>query len=519
MKTPTSINLSRRMFLRQAATLGAAGVFAACGGTVQTPAATTASPVATASQGTLRLIHTLEWAGKEVLAPASPVRMFPTIELLYNRLVRMDGNGILEPELATSWQANPAATEWTFNLRQNVQFHNGAAFTAKDVLYTLKNVMDPALESPGASVLEIIRAEDTKIIDDHTIVFSLRQPHADFAMLLVHYSMYIIPDGIGSAIDTTGIGTGPFKLTKFAPEGVTTVVANPTYWAGAPGVAQVDIVGVADSEGRISALLADQIDYLEAVSADSAETIQQKPECVLNTLPNGAWLSLVMKTDEAPFNDNRVRMAMKLVVDREAMVKSVLRGYGQVASDCPVWPGDQYYKEIPRPRDIAKAKALLAEAGFANGLEVTLFTSDIDPNMIPVTVLYKEMAAEAGINVTIQQESADGYWNDIWMKKPFCCSSWGERTADQVLNEVFRSGATWNETFWSNAAFDGLLDQARQQLDQTQRKALYQQAQQLLADEGGEIIPFFVDTLSATQKRVKGLDLRNYNYANVTLDA
>ena len=519
MKTPTSINLSRRMFLRQVATLGAAGVFAACGGAVQTPAATTTSPVATTSQGTLRLIHTLEWAGKEVLDPASPVRFFPTIELLFNRLVRMNDAGVLVPELATSWESNAEATEWTFRLRENVQFHNGAAFTAKDVLYTLKNVMNPELESPGASVLAIVKAEEAKAVDDYTVVFALRQPHADFPLLLVHYSMYIIPDGIGSAINTTGVGTGPFKLTQFAPEGVTTVVANPTYWAGAPGVAQVDIVGIADAEGRTAALLADQVDYLEAVSPDSVDTIQQKPECVLNTLPSGAWPVFVMKTDEAPFNDNRVRMAMKLVVDREAMVKSVLRGYGRVASDNPVWPGDQYYKEIPRPRDVAKAKALLAEAGFANGLEVTLYTSDIDVNMIPMTVLYKEMAAEAGINITIQQEPADGYWNDIWMKMPFCCSSWGERTADQVLNEVYRTGASWNETFWSNATFDGLLDQARQELDATKRKELYQQAQQLLADEGGAIIPFFTDTLSANQKRVKGVDTRSFDYAAVTLDA
>jgi peptide/nickel transport system substrate-binding protein len=226
-----------------------------------------------------------------------------------------------------------------------------------------------------------------------------------------------------------------------------------------------------------------------------------------------------MNTTVAPFDDTRVRMAMKLVIDRDAMVKSVLSGYGKVAGDHPVWPGDQYYKEVPRPRDIEKAKALLAEAGFANGLEVTLYTSDIDVNMIPMTVLYKEMAAEAGITVNIQQEAADGYWNDIWMQKPFCCSSWGERNADQVLNEVYRSGASWNETFWSNAAFDGLLDQARQQLDYTQRKALYQQAQQLLSDEGGAIIPFFTDTLSAAHKRVKNVDTRYFNYAKVTIEA
>jgi peptide/nickel transport system substrate-binding protein len=295
------------------------------------------------------------------------------------------------------------------------------------------------------------------------------------------------------------------------------VVANLEYWAGKPGVAQVDIVGIADADARTAALLANQIEYVETTSPDSVDLIKKKKDYKIYNLPSGSWPVFVMKTDEAPFDDNRVRMAMKLVVDREAMVTSVLKGYGKVAGDHPVWPGDQYYLEVKRPRDVAKAKELLAEAGYATGLEVTLYTSAIDVNMIPMTVMYKEMAAEAGINVTIQQESADGYWNDIWMKKPFCCSSWGERTADQVLNEVFRSGATWNETFWQNAAFDGLLDQSRQELDEAKRKALYQQAQQLLADEGGAIIPFFTDGLSAAHVRVKGVDTRYFEYSNVTL--
>ena len=246
--------------------------------------------------------------------------------------------------------------------------------------------------------------------------------------------------------------------------------------------------------------------------------LKQKPDYVLINLPSGNWPVFVMNTTVAPFDDVRVRMAMKLVIDRDAMVKSVLGGFGQVAGDHPVWPGDQYYKAISRPRDIAKAKALLAEAGLADGLTVTLYTSDIDVNMIAMTTLYKEMAAEAGITVDIQQEAADGYWNDIWMQKPFCCSSWGERTADQVLNEVYRSGATWNETFWSNPAFDGLLDQARQQLDYAQRKALYQQAQQLLSDEGGAIIPFFTNILSVAHKRVKHINTRYFDYAKVTLE-
>jgi peptide/nickel transport system substrate-binding protein len=226
-----------------------------------------------------------------------------------------------------------------------------------------------------------------------------------------------------------------------------------------------------------------------------------------------------MRADQEPFTDPRVRLALKLVVDRAAMVQTVLSGFGQAAGDHPVWPGDQYYLPVERGADVARARQLLAEAGHADGLSVTLYTSNIDAYMIPMCVAYQQMAAEAGITVTLQQESADGYWNDIWMQVPFCCSSWGERQADQVLNEVYRSGASWNETFWQNADFDGLLDQARRELDFERRKGLYQQAQQLLADDGGAIIPFFTNDLSAAHRRVKGVDRRYFDWARVTIEA
>lgn len=520
MRSHDRPGMSRRAMLGMLFATGATSVLAACG--QATPAAGPTSPAVSPSspisRGTLRLAHTLEWAGKEVLGPASPVRFFPPVELLYNRLVRLDEAGRPAPDLAVSWEADATATQWTFRLREGVRFHNGKPFGAQDVLYTTRYVMNPELESPGAAVLEIIDVEQLRAPDDRTVVFTLKQPHADFPLLLLHYAMYIIPDGIGDAINTTGIGTGPFKLQQFAPEGTTIVIANDDYWDGPPGLAAIEVVGIADGEARTAALLADQIDYND-VAPETAPLVRQNANYVLNALPAGGWLVMAMRADQPPFTDPRVRQAMKLVVDREAMVKTVLSGYGQAASDHPVWPGDQYYLEIGRGPDIARAKALLAEAGYADGLDVTLYTSSIDSYMIPMTVAYKEMAAQAGINVEIKQESADGYWNDIWMQVPFCCSSWGERQADQVLNEVYRSTASWNETFWKSAQFDALLDQARRELDFQQRAAIYQQAQQLLADDGGAIIPFFTNDLSAAHKRVKGVDRRYFDWAKVTIEA
>jgi peptide/nickel transport system substrate-binding protein len=521
--------LSRRRALHAILGAGSAGLLAACGAAPAAPAAT-ALPAAQAPtaavaaaqtpSGTLRLAHVLEWAGKETLTPAAPNRFFPPISLLYSRLVREDAQNRPVPDLAVSWEPDESATRWTFKLREGITFHDGRPFTAKDVVYTMRFVVDPELESPGASVLTIVDTEQIETPDDQTVIFNLTQPHADFPLLLLHYACYIIPEGSGETIGTTGIGTGAFKLQEFAPEGKTVVVANEDYYAGPPKLASIEIVGIADSESRAAALLADQIDY-DDIGFEFVEQIRRNQNYVVQEIAGGDWLTLVMRVSEPPFDDERVRMALKLVVDREAMVQQVLQGYGQPAYDHPVWPGDPYYLKIERERDIERARALLAEAGYPDGLDVTLYTSDSLLGMVSLAVAYKEQAEPAGIRVEIQQVSADGYWNDYWLIVPFCVSSWSQRQADQVLNEIFRTGAEWNETNWSNAEFEALLDAARRELDQEERKALYHQAQQLLADQGGSVIPVFSNYTRAFHKRVQGIPegVYNYDYAQISVQA
>ena len=148
---------------------------------------------------------------------------------------------------------------------------------------------------------------------------------------------------------------------------------------------------------------------------------------------------------------------------------------------------------------------MLAEAGYPDGLTVELFTSDIWPELIPMTVVYKEQAAEAGINVEIKQVPADGFWTKYWMVEPFCMSYWNQRPADQILNEAFRCGGSWNETYWCNEEFDQAIDDARKELDLAKRIELYQMAQQLIADEGGVIVPFFKNTTEVMDAQVKGI--------------
>jgi peptide/nickel transport system substrate-binding protein len=210
-----------------------------------------------------------------------------------------------------------------------------------------------------------------------------------------------------------------------------------------------------------------------------------------------------------------VRQALKLVVDRQEMIDIVLQGHGSVAYDHPVWAGDPYQLVLDRPQDIEKAKELLAEAGYPDGLTVELYVSDIDAFLVPMAVVYKEQAAEAGINVEIKQVPSDGFWTKYWQVEPFVGTHWGQRAADQVLNEGFRCGASWTEGNFCNEEFDQLLDDARKELDLAKRTELYQKAQQLLVDEAGVIIPFFKNEVDVMNARVKGIPLDKFDYDNI----
>lgn len=461
-----------------------------------------------ASRGILRVPHFLPFGGAENLDPASPTEFNYANFMLYDRLVALDENGIPQPELATEWVANEGATEWTFTLREGVTFHDGSAFDSADVAYTIAHLLDPATESPRARALSLITGTETP--DPQTIVFQLNQGHADFPLLLSTRATAIVPADSADTIATTGIGTGPFKLETLDPEGTTILVANDNYWQGKPGLAGVEIPAIAGSDARPLALQAGQIDLLFGASSTQAELFQGSDEYTILEFPTGNWYGLVMRTDTAPFDDNRVREAIRLVTDRQTMVDLLLNGAGTVSCDTAVSPADAYHWAAGGcPQDVEAAKALLAEAGYADGLDLTLYTSELLPSMVPLAEVFQQQAALAGINVSLEIVPPDSYFSDTWMVEPFVVTVLSERPADELLNLVFRATSPWNEAYFQNAALDILLDEARQDLNLESRTEKYHMAQQLIAAEGGHMIPFFVNEFTLLDSAVANLPARS----------
>jgi len=461
---------------------------------------------AQAQSGTLSQSHELGFGGAENADPISPNRFEEVTARAMNRLIRPDEKGNLDSALATSWSASDDATEWTFKLREGVKFHDGSDFDASDVVYTLTRINDPALDSPVAAVLGII--ESGEAIDPLTVKVNLSAPHSDLPLLLMDYRVRMIPDGSGDTIATTGIGTGPYILVTLDPEGTTVMKANPDYWEGAPTIETMEIISIPDGQARVQAMLAGQIHALRAITPHDKILFENNSKFKILSVPSGNWHGIVFRTDMEPYTDARVRKALRIAADRQAIVDFVLgRDGGVVSCDHPVWTGDQYRAPFDCPQQIDEAKRLLAEAGYPDGIEIDVFTSIRTAQWMPLVEVYQQQVAEAGIKVNIIKAPSDGYWSDVWMKEAACTTSWGQRPADQILNEDYRGGASWNETYWNRPEFDDLLDQARQEIDFSKRTALYHKLQRILYEEGGSFIPYHMNESVVTSAKVSGLDV------------
>ena len=459
---------------------------------------------ANASSGVFKISHDLGFGKDTNLDAITKGRLFQVVIMTQNRLVRKDLKGVTSAELATDWSANADATEWTFNLRKGVKFHDGSDFDAEDVKYSLMRVKDPEIGSPAKKSMSSVT--DIEVVDSHTVKMKLNTSFADFPLLLTDYRLRMIPNGSGDTIGKTGIGTGPFKVEKFDAEGTTILKANADYWEGAPEISEVHVIAIPDGQARVQALLTGQIDMNRYVPFNQKKIFDGNSKFNVSVIPTGNWRGMVMRTDTAPFDDARVRKAVRIAVDRQELVDLVMGGAATVSCDTPVAPSDQYRMDKKCPQQSATAKKLLKEAGYPDGMEMTIHVSTKEPTWPTIAEVLQQQLAKANIKVDIQMTPSKSYWNETWMKKAVAMTRWNERPADSALHEIYHSGAKWNESYFKNPAFDQNLADARGELNFKKRKAAYINAQKTLFEEAGTLIPYHVSKLVVTSSKVKNLD-------------
>jgi peptide/nickel transport system substrate-binding protein len=523
---PETHNLDRRQFLQITTTAAASLllVATACQSSPEPAAADGALVEATAtplvetattddSIQTNEPLPTLRIA-LSVLPTTFDPALFENIEAypfgfaIFDGLVWVDAQLTPQPMLAERWETNRDGHQWTFHLRTDVTFHHGSPFTAADVVYTFTRLLDPALGSPLQPVLSFI--QQTEAVDDQTVRFHLATPNVDLPLLLAAPQLRILPhDYTMDRMMSRPSGTGPFLFDEHRSGELIRYVRNPDYWAADRiAIAALEHIYIPALDDQVAALVRGELDLLLEIGPDQIAQLQENPDIVVLQTPSGRYQNLAMQVKDRPFDDKRVRQALKACLDRSVLQQQVLQGRGAVGDDHPIAPISPFFPDLTMPPpNLEQARELLTEAGYPNGLQLQLLTADAFPGMVQLAYAVQAMAKPAGIAIEVIEAKVPSeiYFNDYWGVVPFYVSSWEFRPSIyETFAIAYQADADWNETGWSSPELDQILFQAQQETDQEQRRALYGKATQLLMDEGAVIIPYFQPILTAVRTNVQG---------------
>ncbi len=444
---------------------------------------------------------------KDVLDPAqtNDSYMINVGNQLRNNLTEMSPDGQLRSELAESWESLDAKT-WVFKLRKSVEFHNGKTMDSNDVVASFNHHRGEGNKSAASGLTKQIT--DVKA-DGDNVVFTLEGPNADWPFIVSDYHLMICPAKDDGKMDwESGVGTGGYSLVNFEPGVSTKVKRNPSYWKeNAAFFEDIDNLFVADANARTTGVRTGSLHSMSNLDLKTVALLEKDPNVVVKPTFGNKHAILPMHCDTAPFSDVNVRMALKLAINREELVKKILLGQGEVGNDSPIGPANIYRataEEMPqRQYDPEMAKSYLKKAGMEN-LKVQLHIADTAfEGAVDTAQLYAESAKAAGIEIEVVREADDAYWDDVWLKKPWCGGYWGGRpTEDWIFSQIYSKGADWNETRWDNTRFNELLVQARGELDTTKRREMYVEMQKLCNEDGGALIPMYMAYTHAVSKKI-----------------
>lgn len=411
----------------------------------------------------------------------------------------------LGPDMADSWEATPDAKTWIFNLNKNATFHDGKRFTSKDAIASLNHHRSEKSTSAAKALLASV--VDIKADGDHTIVIELNQGFADLPWVMTDYHLAIVPaNDDGTANWQKGNGAGPYKIMDHRPGISTNLVRHDGWHREGAYFDTVEMLILNDPNARQTALITGDVDAITSVDLKTMALLARNKNLSVDNVPSGSGITLPMFCDQAPFDNVDVRLALKYAINREELVEKIMFNTATVGNDYHISPAMPYAPtDIPqRQYDPDKAKFHLKKAGVSS-LEVNLSAADsVLPGAVDACVLYSEHAKKAGIKINAIREANDGFWADIWMKKPFTFVKWGARpTPDNMFTLTYKDDAAWNESRWQNKRFNELLLMAKAELNNTRRAEQYREMCLIARDDGGTVIPFFANFVYARNKKVQ----------------
>jgi peptide/nickel transport system substrate-binding protein len=522
--------IDRREFLRYATLLGmsASAAYAFVEHVTGQPlVAPAAAQTGLPKGGTLRLAmrcqdlkspHTFSW-----------VESSNSARQVLDYLTVTGADNVTRPGLVEKWEASPDLKTWTLRLRRNVKWHSGRQFTADDVVWNLKRVLDP---KTGSSVLGLMKgflledyetgekddkgspkkssrlwdANAIQKVDDFTVRLNGKAPQLAVPEQLFHYPLLIMDPAENGEFKVGSNGTGAFQLVEneVGRKQVLKARKDP-YWGGGPYLDQIEFIDLGDDEAAaVAALASKQVDGLYRADIVQLEALQKIAHVKMYQVMT-AYTATARMQPVKPFDDKRVRQAMRYAIDSNVVLQVAHRGLGQAGEHhhvSPVHP--EYTKLPPMTRDVAKAKKLLADAGYPNGIDVEIIARPQPAWELFAVQTMVEQWKEAGIRVKINVMPSTQYW-EVWTKVPFGFTTWAHRPLGVMsLALAYRTGVPWNESKYSNAEFDRLLGQAEGTIDVNARREIMARLEQILQDDGPIVQPVWRAIFTFHDKRVLG---------------
>ena len=459
-------------------------------------------------------------------------------------LVETGPDNITRPNLATSWEASDDLKTWIFHLRKGVKWSNGDDFGADDVVFNFTRWLDPKTGSSNLglfnAMLEETGEKDAKgnpkkrmiknaveKIDKHTVRLNLNSPVLSIPENLYNYPTAIVHrnfDKEGGDLSKNPIGTGPYALAEFkVGEIVVLKKRNAPYWGGEVFLDEIRFMDLGEDAGAyLAAIASKQVDGIYTLGLTTLEAAKNIPGINIVSIATAQTGVIRMKVTEKPFTDIRVRKAVQKCCDSERQLKIAHQGLGIVAEHMHVASIHPEYFKLPEfKQDIAGAKKLLAEAGYADGLDITCNVGNVQGVWEQNSVaLLKEDCAKAGINLKINVMPSAQYW-DVWTKAPMSLTSWTHRPLGvMVLALAYRSGVPWNESSYNNPVWDAALTEAEAELDVEKRRAKMEKVEKILQDDAVMVQPFFRSVFTAVSDKVVGFEMHPtvyYRFHKVSL--
>jgi peptide/nickel transport system substrate-binding protein len=503
---------SRRRFFRNAfaaggVLAGGSALIAACGGTSSSSTASGAAAPAIVGKpkmgGAMRL-GVSGGSSKDTLDPHTWAQQIDGARVcqLYDFLAYRDPDYVLKPMLGVEFTPNASQDQMLVKLRPGVTFHSGKPLTADDVVFSFERVMNPNVGAAEygqfTSIIKRVEA-----VDSGTVRFTFKFPFNQLEDFAGSSSMGIIP--VGWTEDKPD-GTGPFKFQSFTPGQQSVFVRNENYWDHPkPYVDSVTIIDLVDDSARVNALVSGAVDAIDSVPYSLLPSVQQNSNLHALVSETGNWYPLTMRVDRPPFSDPRVRQAMRWLIDRNQMLSDAYGGHARKGNDLYAIDDPLYDHSIQqREQDIDKAKFLLKQAGYGDGLTVNLVTAPIENGVVQSSVVFAQQAKAAGVNVNLTKLDTTTFYNNQYMQRTFSVDWWDAESCLSGTADTQQPTSHVNETHYNDPQLTKWYEQAVSTTDFNVQKEIASKMQQQLWLDGGEIIVAFADNIDAFSTKVTG---------------